>query len=240
MVSITNPLLFSNDCISVFVRLEIHGIITLISSMSSGPWVLIFFGFFCLLMEHMKPFLKPLILLIITGCVFVEVVCNRSFYFVLVSFINPLGGTGWHRAHIFDSLIQDFDRWWLFGYRGLDPEWTANTWTDVCSMFVMSGVQSGIFGIIGFCGIIICGMRGIVRLYNSSSDPRLRSWAWALGSTLMIVAVASLECGFRGQVQFLFYVILGMIGSSFYSRPKGLESKIAKVPRGKLSSRCSL
>jgi hypothetical protein len=153
---------------------------------------------------------------------------------VFLTRMNPLGGAGYHRARLIDSAIQHFDEWWAVGYRGLDPGWlpiSAITFTDVTSMFLLNGTQYGILGIVTFCGMLICAMREMIRLHNCSTDPGLRSWAWALGSTVLIVIFACVGSNIRGQVQLLFYVILGMIGSSSNLRPK-----VVKIPNKRVIS----
>jgi len=205
-----------------------------LSSMSGGPLVIMGVAIFCMVMERSKHWTKLILIGFVICCIFVEVASNRHFYHVFSTRINPLGGAGYHRARLIDSAIQDFDEWWLVGYRGLDPGWTARSSTDVCSMFILNGVRYGILGIIAFSAMLICGMRDMVLLHNSSKDPILRSWAWALGSALLLVIFASIGSNIRGQVQFLFYVILGMTGSSSNLRPK-----VVRIPESKLGSYCS-
>lgn len=208
-----------------------------LSSMSGGPWLLIGVAIFCMVMERFKHWIKLALIGFMICCIFVEFASNRHFHHVFLTRINPLGGAAYHRARLIDSAIQTFDEWWLVGYRGLDPGWlpiSAITFTDVTNMYLVNGVRYGILGIIAFCGMLICGMREMVRLHNSSNDPALRSWAWTLGSVLLIVIFASIGSNIRGQVQFLFYVILGMTGSSSNLRPK-----VVKIPENRLGSYCS-
>ncbi len=194
-----------------------------LSSMSGGPLLIMGVAILCIVMERHKHLIKPAIIGFIVCCFFVEFASNRHFHHVFLTRLNPLGGAGYHRARLIDSAIQNFDEWWLVGYRGLDPGWTpisATSFTDVTNMFILNGITCGILGVIAFSGMLICGMRDMVRLHNSSNDPGLRSWAWALGSVLLLVIVASIGSNLRGQVQFLFYVILGMTGSSSNLRSK--------------------
>lgn len=194
-----------------------------LSSMSSGPLSIMMVAILCIIMERFKGWIKPALIGFIICCLFVELASNRHLYHVFFALFNPLGGHGYHRARLIDSAIKNFDEWWLVGYRGLDPGWlpiSAITFTDVTNMYLVNGVSYGILGIIAFCGMLICSMREMFRLHNSSNDPKIKSWAWALGSTVLILIVACLGSNIRGQVQFLFYVILGMVGSSSNLRVK--------------------
>ncbi|MCK5173834.1 MAG: hypothetical protein KAR47_10615 [Planctomycetes bacterium] len=200
-----------------------------LSSMSSGPFVVIGLAIFLVTVaSHFKHWIKTWLLGFVICCFLIEFTSNRHFYYVFATRLNPLGGSGWQRARLVDCMIQNFGEWWLVGYRGLDPGWMAMSWTDICSMFVLSGVRYGILGVIAFCGIFICSLRNMVRLYNCTNNPELRAWAWALGCTLVVVMVASMQCGLRGQVSFLFFVILAMVGSS-----SNLISKV-RIPQSKM------
>ena len=201
-----------------------------LSSMSSGPWLTLGLAIFCMVMERFKNWTKLILFGFVTCCLFIEFASNRHFYHVLITYVNPAGGSGWHRAKLIDCAIQHFNEWWLVGYRGLDSGWITSQ-TDVTNMFILNAVRYGILGFIGFCGILVCGVRSVVRLHNFSNDPGLRSWAWVLGVVLLLVIFASIGSNIRGQVQFLFYVILGMVGSSSTLRPK-----VVKIPNKKLVS----
>ena len=200
-----------------------------LSSMSSGPIVSVMLVIFCLLMERFKALVKPMVFGFIIFIIFVEIASNRPFYHVFLSYMNPVGGAAWHRGKIIDSAIQTFNEWWLVGYRGVEPGWMKIGWTDVTCMFILNGIQYGIMGIVSYCGILICGIRDMARLHNFSDDPILKSWAWALGSVLLVILVASLGSNIRGQVQMLFYVVVGITGSSSRLKPKVLRTAERKA-----------
>jgi len=188
-----------------------------LSSMSSGPWLMAIIGIFCLAMERYKAWVKPMITLFIIACGIVQVISDRGVHYVLASYANFAGGSGVHRAKLIDLAVEHFGEWWVIGYKGVDPGWGPKlgmSHTDVTNMFILNGVEYGILGVIVLCAVFVVGLRIVIRLHNSSDDPHLKSWAWALGSWLVVVIVGFMNVSFGGPPETLFYIILGMVGSS--------------------------
>jgi len=194
-----------------------------LSSMSSGPLMMLVFTAVCLAFEHSKRLVKPAILFGVLSCIAVEIISNRSFYRVFVSYINPIGGSGWHRAKLIDLAIRDFGKWWLLGFGGRDPGWGESlgmTWSDITNHYIVAGVEYGLLGVIAVCGILATAIYMLVRFHNSVNDPVLRSWYWAFGSIIVVLAISFNAILFSGQAGTLFYCILGIVGSSANMLPK--------------------
>ena len=188
-----------------------------LSSMSGGPWAMLILLIFCLAMERYKKLIKPLIVLALILCFLIGIVSNRPFYHVIVSYSNPIGGDSWHRAKLIDLAIEHFGEWWLLGYRGQDPGWGESlgmSWTDVTNQFILVAVESGLIGLLTFCGFLIILFRAIADIYNKLHDPVLKTWYWTFGSIIFATIVTWLSVSFFGQTKSLFYCVLGMIGSS--------------------------
>jgi len=188
-----------------------------LSSMSSGSWVMTIAVVFGLAMERQKRWVKPLLVSFICTCIFIAVVSNRPFYHVIVSYANPLGGAGWHRARLIDVAIEHFNEWWFAGYGGKDPGWghyLGMGHTDVTNEFILAGVKYGIWGVIALCGVLAASFYGLIRAYKMSLDPELKSLYWCLGCLLFSVVVTWFSVPFFGQLMPLFYFILGVIASS--------------------------
>ncbi len=188
-----------------------------LSSMSSGPWVMVIAVVFCLALEKHKHWVKPLLIFFLLSCVFIGIASNRPFYHVIVSYADTLGGAGWHRAALIDSAIKHFDEWWLAGYGTEDPDWGRDlgmAFTDVTNEFVLAGVRYGILGIVVLSGVLITALHGVVRTYKETTDPELKSLCWALGTILVSVIITWMSVSFFGQIVSLFYCALGIIGSS--------------------------
>lgn len=188
-----------------------------LSSMSSGPWMILIIIIGCLALEHFKDLVKPLIVFMVLSCLLVDIISNRNFYDVIASYANPIEGGGGHRAKLIHLAIEHFDKWWLVGYGGRDPGWGESlgmTWTDITNHYVMAGVEHGLLGLISVCGTLVVAIQTLMYLYKSTSDPVLQSWYWALGSIIIVLAIAFNAIAFTGQDGALFYCILGIIGSS--------------------------
>jgi hypothetical protein len=196
----------------------ISGIVLLgaLSSMSSGPWVMVIVVIFCLVMEKRKQFVKPLFLLLIFSCISIGIASNRPFYHVIASWANPLGGAGWHRARLIDLAIENFDEWWMVGYGDKDPGWgqfLGMGRTDVTNEYILNGVRYGILGIIALCAVLATAFRNLISTYRRMKEPALKSMCWAFGSLLFSVAVAWMSVSFFGQLSTLVYCSIGMISS---------------------------
>ena len=188
-----------------------------LSSMSSGPWLMAIMAIFCLIMERYKIWIKSVIIFFIISCGIVQVISNRNIHHVITSYADLIGGGGAHRAKLIDLAVEHFDEWWVLGYKGKDPGWGPELgmgFTDITNTFILNGAYYGILGVIVLCGVLVVGLRIVIRLHNSSGDPQLKALAWALGSWFVIVIAGFLSVGFGGQTETLFYIILGMVGSS--------------------------
>jgi hypothetical protein len=187
-----------------------------LSSMSSGPWVMVIVVIFCMIIEKHKHLVKPLFIFFVFSCISIGIASNRPFYHVIASWANPLGGAGWHRAKLIDLAIENFDEWWMVGYGDKDPGWgqfLGMGRTDVTNEYILNAVRYGILGVIALCAVLATSFRGLISTYRRVRDPAIRSLCWAFGSLLFSVAVAWMSVSFFGQLSTLVYCSIGMIGS---------------------------
>jgi len=187
-----------------------------LSSMSSGPWIMVIVVIFCLGMERHKQWVKPLFILLVVSCIVIGIASNRPFYHVIASWANPLGGASWHRAKLIDLAIEHFDEWWKVGYGDKDPGWGPQLgmgFTDVTNEYILNGVRYGILGVIALCAVLAKAFRGLISTYRKMTHPAMKSLCWAFGSLLFSVAVSWVSVSFFGQLLTLVYCSLGMIGS---------------------------
>ena len=187
-----------------------------LSSMSSGPWVMVIVVIFCLVMERHKQFVKPLFIFLVVSCILIGIASNRPFYHVIASWSNPLGGASWHRAKLIDISIEHFNEWWMVGYGDKDPGWGPELGmgrSDITNEYILNGVRYGILGIIALCAVLAKAFRGLISTYRRMTDPAMKSLCWAFGSLLFSVALAWMSVSFFGQLSTLVYCSIGMIGS---------------------------
>ncbi len=201
-----------------FLTYIISGIALLgaLSSMSSGPWVMVIVVVFCLVMERHKQLVKPLFIFLVFSCISIGIASNRPFYHVIASWANPLGGAGYHRAKLIDLAIEHFDEWWMVGYGDKDPGWGPHLgmgFTDITNEYIIKGVRYGILGVIALCVVLAKAFRGLISTYRRMTHPAMKSLCWAFGSLLFSVAVAWMSVSFFGQLMTLVYCSIGMIGS---------------------------
>jgi hypothetical protein len=185
-----------------------------LSSMSSGPWVMIIVILFCLFMENYRTWIKPILKMGIFSLVFIQVFSNRPFYHVIFSYVSLIGGAGYHRIRLIDLAIRDFGKWWLVGYGGKDPGWGLGvSWSDITNEYIMAGVKYGLAGIIVLCLVLYVSLSSLKTAYRKDKDPYMKSIYWALGSFLIAVSIVWMSASFFGQLTTIFYCQLGIIGS---------------------------
>lgn len=187
-----------------------------LSSMSSGPWMMVITLWGCLILENFKSLVKPIVVFVIGSSIAVDIMSDRTIYHVLASYANPVGGTGWHRAKLIDLAIEHFGEWWMLGYGGQDPGWGSRlgmTWTDLTSHYILSGVLYGAWGVIALLGVLISAMILLVRAGRDLKDPVFRSWCWAFGSLMVVLIISFTSCAFFDQSHTYFYGMLGVVAS---------------------------
>ncbi len=187
-----------------------------LSSISSGPWVMIIVVLFCLVMEKYKVWVKSVLNFLIFSIVFIQIFSNRPFYHVIFSYAGKLGGAGYHRIFLIDSAIRDFGKWWLAGYGGQDPGWGFSlgmSWTDVTNEYILAGVKYGLAGVIVLVLVLIISFSSLKSAYKKENDPYMKSIYWSLGSLLVAVSTVWMSVSFFGQLSTIFYCCLGIIGS---------------------------
>lgn len=186
------------------------------SSMSSGPWIMTIVVLFCFLLEPVRKYIKYLLLVIVLGCIFIAIISNRPFYYVIVSYCNPIGGAGYHRARLIEISMRFFHEWCLLGYKGQDPGWgiyMGMTHTDVTNMFLLQGVRYGFGGMLAFCGIFYFAYAGIWKVQKRLRSKEDDLFFWAIKCMMFATIITMMSVGYFGQTLTLFFALTGMIGS---------------------------
>ena len=203
--------------------LSCAAIVGVLSSLSSCPLMMVIMITGCLALEHYKHWIKPVLIFLVVSCILVEIISNRPIHHVIVSYLNPMGGSGWHRAALIDLAIEHFDEWWILGYKGKDPGWgpaVGMRHTDVTNEYIMAGVLYGVLGIIVTFGVVLAAFYKIIHAYKVSTEEELKSLYWGLGSVVVAVMVTWMSVSFFDTLRPLFYCTLGIIGSCTNIAPK--------------------
>lgn len=192
------------------------------SSMSSGPWSVLIVVLFCLVLEKYRRWTKVVLASLVFFCVLAGIGSNRPLHHLLYSYANIGRGDYWSRVRLIDAAIENVDQWWLTGYGGTDPGWGSRTggyfwgdFTDMNNEFILAGVEYGILGLVAFCVVLAMAFRGLVCANSRTKDKQLKSLYWSMGSALVGLIVMVQGVSLFGQMNALFYSLLGIIGSSF-------------------------
>jgi hypothetical protein len=210
-----------------------------LSSMSSNAWVMAIVMLFCLIMERMRHWVKPVLIVFVLGCAFVQLASNRPFYHVLASKANVVGGVWYQRAVLIDSAIRDFGEWCLLGYGGRDPGWAVQLsggHTDVNNEYILAGVEYGMAGVVALGLVLAAAFHGLIRQFRQTEDKSLRSLYWSFGAFLVATMTVWLGVSYFGQVRLLFYAVLGALGASltFADRPVATAQRRSSAYRNEL------
>jgi len=187
-----------------------------LSSMSSGPWMMLIVVLFVLAMERWRKGLKYFVFALLAVIPLVGIISNRPIYHVVFSYANPLGGAGWHRARLIDAAIDTFGQWWLLGYGGRDPGWgryVGMAFADITNYYLWVACQAGLAGLVSFCGMLAVAIRNLLFTVKTVREPWLVSVAWSLFSSIVGLMIFFLSVGLFGQPRSLFYGVLGIVAS---------------------------
>jgi hypothetical protein len=186
------------------------------SSMSSGPWMMGLVLLFFLYLEKKKGWIKPLIGMFILLVLLVAILSNRPFYHVFFSYLNPIGGTSWHRAKLIELAIQHFSEWCLYGYGGVDPGWgpaLGARWTDITNHFILIAVDYGLVGFVFFLTLFVYSIYSLRAVYRSAGPGFLKTLCWAYGSMMAMFLITLNSCTLFDQTRSLLFFQFGVIGS---------------------------
>jgi hypothetical protein len=131
-------------------------------------------------------------------------------HLVFARFSVVAGSTGYHRFFLYDQALSRVADWGLVGANstyswgwGLD---------DVTSWYVKHALSSGLIGLSLTIALLIGGVRtcwkAVVRL---ESHPAEQAIAYAIGMSILLLALTGLGVSFFGQSSFLYAFILGLV-----------------------------
>ncbi len=213
-------------------------LIGLAATLSSGPYMMLIVIAGCLWLERHRQFVKPLLIIGITGCLVVEMISHRHFYDVLADRVAMDAGNAWYRSQLIRRAIDDLPNYWLVGYGFKDPGWGVlidERATDGCNDYVARAAAFGLPGLFSYMAVLVIAMYMIIRTYRRTADAWLRSYIWALGAMLigMMLAFATAS-PFKIMIT-MFYITIGLAGSlsTFAAlRPAPLRRRLRAGARG--------
>ena len=192
-----------------------------LSAMSSGAWSSLLVVVFCLVLEKYKQWTKLVLVSLVGFCILAEIGSNNPLHYVLLSRLSFGRGDWWSRARLIDAAIDNFDEWCLVGYGGKDPGWGSREggyfwgdFTDANNEFILVGMEGGVLAVVALGGVLVVAFRGLSRAAKQTKDPQLKSIYWSYGSSLVAVIAAWQGVSFFGQMNALFYTLLGTLGTT--------------------------
>ena len=149
----------------------------------------------------------------------------------LVSRIDLVGGSGYHRYQLIDGAIRNVHEWWLIGSTVGTDHWGHFTF-DITNTYIVQGLHGGVTLLALFVAIITLAYqrvgRAIRQLDGRSKKTRQERdrliWIWALGVTVFVHTMSFIALSYFGQVTTMWYFLLGTIGSLCALNPRATKA----------------
>ena len=193
----------------------VGAVIGVLSSVSSGPYLQLGVVAVALVLERYKNLVRPLLAVILLGCITMGLMSNRRIWYILAEMAFD-AENGWYRARLIDVALEKLPEYWAFGY-GLstDPGWGPDIVglpnTDIVNEYVLTAVQHGCAGVLMLFVVLAASLLGLYRTYRSTTDPWLHSATWAVGASLVGVLVLFWTVSIHEPM--ILYFLLGLAGA---------------------------
>lgn len=188
------------------------------SSMSSGPMLAGLLSILFIAFYRWRKYWKPIAVMIVIMCGFVQIISNRNFYDVLGSFtLAP--GTAWYRSKLIDVAIfkGGMSGHWLtgFGYN-VDPGWSAKIGgqdqTDIVNHYLLVLTRYGLVGLIPFLAMVTCSLKRLRTAYKICTTEADKWLIWSLAASLFGLYVSLFSVSLFGQPTTVYYILIGFCG----------------------------
>lgn len=216
---------------------------------SSGPVVALMAGILGLTMWRWRRHLPLLLGCLMAGAVLLHLFMHAPVWFLAARANVFSGSDGWHRAYLIDRAVAHFPDWWLIGTLD-NPAW-GNELNDLTNEYVRVAVDGGLITLLLFLAVLVRCFKGIGRVVRAGDRKvrelaplgssttaeearrsiltirRSQKLAWALGTSLLVHAVAYLSVSYFDQNFINWYLLLGMISTIIAA---GVTPQPARLP----------
>lgn len=179
---------------------------------SSGPVLAACAGIAASLTWYKRRWMRKIRWAAAFGLIGLQLVMKAPVWFLMARVDIFGGSTGYHRAWLFDTAVQHFSEWWLFGIKN------SGVWdpmlTDVTNQYLLQGFEGGLLTLVLFLAIIVLCFRGVgiaVRLSAGIEPLNSRLVIWSLGASLFAHALGFLSISYFDQNEVTWYMLLAMI-----------------------------
>jgi len=148
----------------------------------------------------------------------------------LISRIDLVGGnSGYHRFLLVDSAIKHAGEWWLIGSSQGTAHWGFHMF-DVANQYIVQGLHGGVVLLSLFVATIAFAFRAVGYMWRAEAQNRQNMLlAWALGVSVLVHATAYIAISYFGQINIVWYMLLGMIGSAVvFSSPAAVARAVSR------------
>ncbi|OUU96357.1 MAG: hypothetical protein CBC35_01430 [Planctomycetes bacterium TMED75] len=153
--------------------------------------------------------------------IFLSIYMERPIYYIIDSIDFTGGSTGWFRARLIESSLQNFSDWWLFGtdytrhWMATGVSWNPNH-TDMVNYYLHLGVTGGVVLPVILIAIIWISVKKLLRAvkyFDNKSEPHKAFTVWCLIAVLTTHASSFVSVSYFDQMYVLFYLLIALIAN---------------------------
>ncbi|MCK4791748.1 MAG: hypothetical protein KAV87_48900 [Desulfobacteraceae bacterium] len=188
------------------------------SSMSSGPWLATLLAVPFIAFYRWRKHWKPVVIIIIVMCGFVEIISNMHFYDVLSRYTFSLQ-TAWYRRQLIHVALFEggMSGHWLTGFPfGTDPGWGPKilglSGTDMVNHYLAVLVRFGLVGFVPFLAMNVAVVKKLIDTYKASILDSDKWLIWCLSASLFGLAGAFMSVSLFGPPTTIYYMMIGFCG----------------------------
>ena len=192
-----------------------------VTSASSGALLALIFGGFGLVLWKMRQSMTWVRRGLVAMILVLALLMNAPVWYIFAKIGDLFGGSGWHRAYIFDAAFAHLNEWWLIGtprtvHWGGYPAPPGNPDNiDITNQYIAEGVKGGLLRLGLFIWLIVLGFKAIGRRTKADGAvPFQTQWLyWCLGTCLVTHAVSFMSVTYFDQMVVFWYWLLAVISS---------------------------
>jgi len=197
-------------------------LLMIFASASSGPIMSAIVAIVALFMWRYRLNMRLVRWISVFSYIFLDIIMKAPAYFIIGRIDLVGGSTGYHRAALIESAINNLHEWWLAG-TDFTRHWMATgvSWspdqTDITNQYLEFGVIGGLPLLFLFIAILAKGFFFVglrIRQPNDLTEES-RFFLWALGSALFANAVTFISVSYFDQSFLFIYLPLAGIGSAY-------------------------